>query len=207
MMPRPKTYDDALADRLRSLAADRIAQAGMDGLALRPLAAAAGTSTSAVYAMFTDKSGLVEAVLSDAFARFATDQAQIAVTDNPLEDMRLLGLHYRTWALANPALYDVMFSRGLTLTNPSIGDRAASGKTLEPLVLGIRRLMKAGIARSADAEQIARSVWASVHGFISLELAGEQCTDEQYAFHLDMVARGFVPPGSQPIAAAAPRPA
>lgn len=189
-------YDDALADRLRLLAAERIAESGMSSLALRPLAAAAGTSTSAVYAMFTDKGGLVNAVLNDAFARFGADQAQLGVTDDPLEDMRLLGQHYRTWALANPALYEVMFSSGLTLTNPANGDRVADDNTMKPLVDCVKRLMKTGVVSDGDADQTAHSVRASVHGFISLELAGEKHTNAEYAFHLDLVARAFVPPRS-----------
>lgn len=196
MMPRPKVYDDALADRLRLLAAQRIAEAGISSLALRPLAAAAGTSTSAVYAMFTDKRGLVNAVLNDAFARFGADQALLGVTDDPLEDMRMLGLQYRSWAVANPALYEVMFSSGLTLTNPASGDRVADDNTMKPLVDCVKRLMKAGVVLEGDARQIAHSVRASVHGFISLELAGEHHTDAEYAFHLDLVARGFIPPRS-----------
>ena len=64
-MARPSSYHEQLRIRLVAVTADTIARSGTDAVSLRRLAAAAGTSTNAIYALFGSKPGLVAAVVDD----------------------------------------------------------------------------------------------------------------------------------------------
>jgi AcrR family transcriptional regulator len=194
-VPRPKTYDDDLRQRLVNRAAKAIAEHGPGGLALRPVAAAEGTSTTAVYSMFGGRAGLIEAVGQTASQGFVTAQRAVPTTDDPYEDLFTLGRAYRAWATQNPALYQVLMSpRDPTLAqNGPMPQSAAAG----PLFDVVLRLIAAGTFPDVFPPRIAGTIWASVHGFVILELsgvfdvAGGAGLDALYAAHLESIRRGW----------------
>ena len=61
-----------------------------------------------VYNHFDGKEGLLNALVSDGFAEFAG--VVTAIDTDPAERLRNCGRNYRTFALANPNLYTLMFS-------------------------------------------------------------------------------------------------
>ncbi|MFN8191706.1 MAG: TetR/AcrR family transcriptional regulator [Nocardioidaceae bacterium] len=168
-MARPKTYDDRLRRTLIDTAAELIAAHGAEALALRPLAERCGTSTNAVYSLFGSKAGLVMAVIAEAATSFTEAQRSIVPTDDPLADLVGLGRAYRAWALAHPALYAVMFGDRVPLPDaPS----KAEEDSMEPLLSTVSRAMAAGQLRPGDPMVAATSIWAGIHGWVSLETAG-----------------------------------
>ena len=194
-MPRPKTYDDDLRRRLVCRAAEAIATHGPGGLALRPIAAAEGTSTTAVYSMFGGRAGLIAAVGQTASQGFVTAQRAVPVTDDPYEDLLTLGQGYRAWAIQNPALYQVMMSpRDPTLASDGPMPQSAAAGPLFDVVL---RLIAAGTFPDVFPPRIAGTIWASVHGFVMLELsgvfdvAGGAGLEVLYAAHLESIRRGW----------------
>ena len=194
-MPRPKTYDDDLRQRLVRRAAEDIAQHGPGGLALRPVAAAEGTSTTAVYSIFGGRAGLIAAVGQTASDGFVAAQRAVPITDDPYEDLINLGRAYRTWAIQNPALYQVLMSpRDATLIEDGPMPRSDAAAPLFEVVL---RLIAAGVFPNIFAPRIAGTIWASVHGFVMLELSGVfdigggEGLDVLYEAHLEAIRRGW----------------
>src|SRR6478735_1068755 len=112
-MARPVVHDDALRRRLLDTAASLIARDGAAGVSLRGLAAAAGTSTTAVYSLFGGKAELLSAVLDDGFASFAASQQEAAAGG-----LEALGRAYRAWALEHPVLNGLMFGGSLVSRVP-----------------------------------------------------------------------------------------
>lgn len=192
-------YDDDLRRRLVARAAEVMAQTGPSGLVLRPLAAAEGTSTTAVYTMFGDRAGLIDEVGRTAAQGFAAAQRAVPVTDDPYEDLIELGRAYRNWALAHRTLY-------LVLMTPSaprmyIDGPMPQSQTGEPLRDVIRRLVAARIFPDIDVHVMLGTIWSSVHGFVMLEFAGcyapatSDELDAMYEAHLVAIARGWRVPG------------
>lgn len=158
-MARPRSHDEAVRARLVEAAAEHIARGGPEGLSLRHTAQAAGTSTSAVYTLFGNRDGLVSAVREEAFTRFAQHLAAVERTADPGADLLGLGLAYRQFALAEPHFYRVMFDvapRRLSVEEPTFGVLRDAVARLSP----------------ADPTAAALTLWALVHGFVGLELAG-----------------------------------
>lgn len=189
-------YDDDLRRRLVSRAAEMLAENGAGGLALRQVAAAEGTSTTAIYSMFEDRAGLIREVGRTAADSFVDAQRAVPLTDDPFADLFNLGRAYRGWALANPALY-------LVLTAPAAPGQhhfdapLPESKAADPIREVIVRLIAARIFPSVDPNLVLGIVWASVHGFVVLEIAGffaptpQEHLDLMYEAQLDAIGRGW----------------
>ncbi|MGH4010143.1 MAG: TetR/AcrR family transcriptional regulator [Pseudonocardiaceae bacterium] len=171
-MPRPKLHDDALRGRLLDTAGEMVTSAGTDALSLRRLAAAAGTSTSAVYALFGGKPGLMRALFVEAFSRFGQYQHTVAPSEDPLADLLALGRAYRASAKADPHFYTVMFGSVMRGFAPTPQDMAHAEATFTPVLDAVRRAITAGLLRDENPALIATALWANVHGLVSLELGG-----------------------------------
>jgi AcrR family transcriptional regulator len=169
---RPKLHDEALRIRLLDTAAALLTSEGPDALSLRRLAAEAGTSTSAVYALFGGKPGILRGLFIEAFTRFGAHLDKVTPSDDPLADLLALGHAYRASALADPHLYAVMFASPVPGCEPAPQDYAHAEATFAPLLDRVRRAVVAGLLRDTDPGVIATALWANVHGLVSLELRG-----------------------------------
>ncbi|KGM02658.1 TetR/AcrR family transcriptional regulator [Cellulomonas cellasea] len=173
-MPRPRLHDDALRDRLLEVASAAISRGGVDALRVRDVAASAGTSASAVYALFGGRDELVRAVGDEAFRRFAAHLGRAGRTDDPATDLLSLGLAYRTSALTDPHFYRVMFEAArVGAQEPSQGP-ATAHPTFVVLRDAVDRVLGLTGAprREDDALEAAVQLWGLVHGLVGLELAG-----------------------------------
>ena len=171
-MALPKLHDDALRIRLLDTAGALLTSEGPDALSLRRLAAKAGTSTSAVYALFGGKPGILRELFIEAFTRFAVHLNTVTPSADPLADILALGHAYRASALADPHLYAVMFGSPVPGFEPAPEDYAHAEATFVPLLNAVQRAIAAGLLVQADAGIIATALWANVHGLVSLELRG-----------------------------------
>jgi AcrR family transcriptional regulator len=189
VMARPPLYDDALRERLVAAATAAVEERGQDALALRDVAAAAATSTSAVYSLFGGKQQLTAAVLDAAFASFG--DAQRAAAGGGL---RALGIAYRDWALAHPQLYRMMFSVDCP-PRPDDAEPDSSERAMEPLQEAIAAAQRAGTLSDVPLSVAATAIWGQVHGVVSLELAALGPAgldwDAAYAAVLDTVTRAW----------------
>ncbi|MGV8870917.1 MAG: TetR/AcrR family transcriptional regulator [Rhodococcus sp. (in: high G+C Gram-positive bacteria)] len=176
-MARPKIHDAELRTRLLEAAAETVAQHGVESLSLRKLAAAQGTSTTAIYSLFGGRAELLVALFSASFSSFGDAQHRVSVTGDPEVDLRELAASYRDWALRNPNLYAVMF--GGVLGAVDVADEAhLAASAMDPLRAAVTSAVASGVMRGASVELISHSFWAIVHGLVSLELAMPTTSDD-----------------------------
>lgn len=170
-MARPRIHDESLRVRLLARAGEIVSRGGVDALTLRGLAAAENTSTTAVYALFGGKPELLGALYGDAFTSFGAAQRAAMGGRDVLVDLRSLGAAYRSWALAHPALYAVMFGGSLAGFEPGPADREQALGTMGPLTETVARGVSEGLIK-ADPQVASLAIWGMVHGLVSLELTG-----------------------------------
>src|SRR5687767_9518288 len=110
--PLDLTHHDEVAQTLLKAASDVLAAEGATALTVRRIAAEAGVSTMNVYSRFGGKDGIVEHLFIEGFSRLR-DAQDVGVTDDPMDDLRRVGVGYRRFALDNPTYYAVMFERAI----------------------------------------------------------------------------------------------
>lgn len=194
-MARPRTYPDDLRDRLVAAATERLRHHAPEDMSLRQLAASVDTSTNAIYSMFGGKDELIGEVMARAKWVFISRQWEYANQSPSMDALTAMGMHYRAWALENPSLYRLMYSRTFDQhTSFSITD-----ESLDPLRTTLQRCMDAGIILPGNAEALAMSAWASLHGFVTLEMsvwndeAGRERAEDVFAMHMRRLVEGMAP--------------
>jgi AcrR family transcriptional regulator len=135
---------------------------GASALTVRNVADEAGCSTTGIYTHFGDKNGLVEAIFLDGARSFATAMAPAYQRG----DLTEAGRAYRRWALDNPTHYLVMFGRAVPDFEPSADTLTRAGATFQGLIDLVARV------GADEPEDAAYHLWATVHGYVMLELVG-----------------------------------
>lgn len=137
-------------------------------MTVRALAVSAGTSTAAVYSLFDGKDALVGEVRDRAVAGLFRDLSAVPESGDPLADLYALAVAYREWGREHRHLYTVLFG-GAQSFDPS--GEVGTADPVAPLVAAIDRATSASVL-DGDATSIALAVWVTLHGHVTLELAG-----------------------------------
>lgn len=165
--------------RLLESAAMLLDEAGPDALTARRLARATGTSTMAVYTHFGGMPALVKEIVVEGFKRLAEHVSDPPQTSDPIDDLLQMAFHYRANALENPHLYSVMFG-ATSLGGYSLApeERAVGLYTFVVLSEAVDRAMALGALRRDNPALVAQQLWAAMHGYVMLELAGLRLTSK-----------------------------
>ncbi len=167
----PTAREPALRDRLIEVTLDLLEEQGLEGLTLRRIARRAGVSHGAPRRHFRSLSDLLAEVaghgfqlLSEAVAKSA---AQLAPGVGPLARLRAGARAYVECAVAQPALFALMF-------RPELLD-AENGRyrehglgAFEQVVAQVRAAQDDGWHAQRETRVLAGSVWAALHGLATL---------------------------------------
>jgi AcrR family transcriptional regulator len=199
------TADTARAKRTRAVdveavlleAAHRILESeGVDALTVRRVAIEAGVAPMGIYHRFGGKDGLISALFNDGFEMLTNSMREVAIGD-ALDELRGGCRQYRAFALANPALYAVMFDRVVPGFAPSAESRDSCYRSFGVLVDCVRRAQAAGVVRDGDPVEFAQRIWAACHGAVSLELRQIGFMEDTAAYYDGLLAtllEGLSPP-------------
>ncbi|MEV5504736.1 TetR family transcriptional regulator, partial [Nonomuraea fuscirosea] len=126
-----------------------LAREGRDAVTTRAVAVAAGVQAPAIYRLFGDKEGLLEAVAEYGFTKFLASKRVDPDPPDPIEDLRAGWDLAVEFGLANPALYTLMYGEPSTFASP------AFQAGMEILKGRIRRLAAGGWLRVGEELAIA----------------------------------------------------
>jgi AcrR family transcriptional regulator len=167
---RPREHQETTAEALLDAAERTIAEAGVEALSLRDVAADAGTTTRAIYSLFGSKDGLLVGLGVRAFDVLRRELEMLPTTDRPANDLVDVALVFRRFALGHPALFSIAFHRADPAIWPRFRDAAREAlavlhRRFEPLeqagLLGGRGVAEAALQFSALCEGIA---WTELRG-------------------------------------------
>lgn len=146
-----------------------------DSLSLREVARNVGVTATSVYRHFPDKDALMTALAREGLARLA--QAQHAAADAADGDdaFAATGRAYIRFALANPALFRLIFASPILARDKGEG-------VAEPEAMAFLRQNAAAVANSGIDDPAARiqavHAWSLVHGLAMLMLDGQIPIDD-----------------------------
>ena len=206
--PRELARERTEAEILR-LACDQLATAGPAELSLRAIARELGIVSSAIYRYVRNRDELLTLLVIDSYNELgdAVDQATSAVADEDyLGRFLTLGRAVRTWALAEPARYALLYGTPVPGYDAP-GDRTTAPGTRVAFALAkiadeawrAGRLRESGQVASGAASTLAEDfarirdelelalppdyvqptlfVWSSLFGAVTFEVFGQYGTD------------------------------
>jgi AcrR family transcriptional regulator len=166
---------ERLAKRTRILDAARelFVTRGVEAVTLREIAQRIEYSTTAIYVHFKDKQDLIDQMCREDFTRFANALLATAAIAHPGERLAGLGRAYVEFALTMPRHYQLLF---MTRAGSAAKRTTPLGED-EPGVAGyllllrtVEECVRVKLFRPelTDAPALAQTIWASVHGLVSL---------------------------------------
>lgn len=163
---------DALRSMIFRAAADLLVEHGYADFSLRKLAARIGYSATTIYRYFRDKDELILAVIDESFAVFGKQlHAAVYGKSDPFDQLEALGRAYVKFGFEYPIHYRVMFMERCDvwekLSDAEMHDKLGS---YQLLVATVQRCIDSGRTPVTEAEGLACTLWAHMHGIVSLGL-------------------------------------
>jgi len=168
-------------EKILEAARELFIEKGFEGVSMRQIANKIEYTPTTIYGHFADKDELFMEVCHEDFAKLAGTFTKAARIADPVERLRRIGHIYTEFGLENPNHYRRMFMTQNPLAPEGITHLMGKGNPEEDayefLRATVTEAMQAGAFREdlQDVDLIAQTVWAGVHGVISLHLA--KCTD------------------------------
>lgn len=192
-------------DKILDAARELFISHGYEGVTMRKVAEKIEYSPTAIYVHFADKEDLFHQLCNEDFGRLAEVFQSSAMPLDPLERLREIGRLYVEFGLRYPNHYKLMFMTPHPLAELDDQDREIKGNPESDAYAFLRVTVQQAIAAGrireelADVDLICQTVWAAVHGVISLQIA--KCNDgwvdwrpmeERTSLMLDTILRGLV---------------
>lgn len=96
-------------ERIIEATATLLSEGGRDAVSTRTVCAAARVQAPAIYRLFGDMQGLLDAAGSFGLATYLAQKAALEDTDDPVEDLRVGWDLHVEFGLAQPAFYTLIF--------------------------------------------------------------------------------------------------
>jgi AcrR family transcriptional regulator len=139
-------------------------------ISLRQLARDVGVSPTAVYRHFPDKNALMTALADAGIEQMAAWQLAAAEAANDNDAFAATGRAYVRWALANPALFRLVFGQCNAVSETVFGHNAAARM--------LRDFASERTGTEAGTQRLMVQAWALVHGLAMLMLDGQLPRDD-----------------------------
>jgi AcrR family transcriptional regulator len=202
-----------IRDEIKQAALRQLAESGPAGLSVNAIGKELGVSGPALYRYFASRDDLLTELVIDAYIDLAaTLKAAIDATPNraPRARFEAFARAYRAWAIAQPHRYRLLYGPPLPgydahadrLVNASRGAMDLLVETL-PKDVEVARPTRALVSQAtawanrhhldADAAKaiVAMLTWSRLHGFVSLEIAGNYASmavDPNALFQIELAA-------------------
>ena len=192
-------------DRILDAARELFVAEGYEGVSMRRVAEKIEYSPTAIYLHFADKEELFRELCHQDYARLAAVFQSSVMSSDPIERLRQIGAIYVDFGTRHPNHYKFMFMTVHPPCEPDDEDREIMGNPEEDayafLKWAVQQAIDANCFRDeiGDAELISQTLWASVHGVISLNIAKGsdpwvdwRSLQERAELMLDVTLRGLV---------------
>jgi AcrR family transcriptional regulator len=164
-------------DKILDAARELFVTEGYEGVSMRKVAEKIEYSPTAIYVHFADKNELFRELCHQDYARLAEVFQSSMISTDPLERIRQIGAIYIDFGTRNPNHYKFMFMTPHPAHELDEVDREMKDNPEKDayafLKWAVQQAMDAGCFREdlEDVELISQTLWASVHGVISLKIA------------------------------------
>ena len=192
-------------DKILDAARELFISEGYEGVSMRKVAEKIEYSPTAIYVHFADKNELFHELCHQDYARLAEVFQSSAMLSDPIGRLKQIGAIYVDFGTRYPNHYKFMFMTPHPALGPHEDDEEIRGNPEEDayafLKWAVQQAIDAGCFHEElkDPEIISQTLWAAVHGVISLHIA--KCKDawvqwrplaERRQLMLDVTLRGMM---------------
>lgn len=168
------TDDGDLRRRILDTARHLLVREGYQNLSMRKIADAIGYSATSIYLYFDSKDALLHTLIHEGMMQLHRNLEATAREhpDSPVNRLRALCRCFIDFGLENPEYYEIMFQlrpERMERYPPEKYRRARSN--LDFFGQALEEGEEQGTLSVEDAEVTASTIWASLHGTVSLLLA------------------------------------
>ena len=191
--PLSKTEIENFRTTFCKAAYELYVQENYDAVTMRGVAKVLGCSPMMAYRYFENKEDVFASLRAIWFYRLAQALEAVPVTSSPVDYMRELGNAYAGFAHETPHAYRLLYMIPIDplQTYPEVVE--AHERTKRVLFGATRRLVVSGEIQG-DPVLLAHTLWASIHGLVSLELANQlnqgASFDELFPAMVDCIIEG-----------------
>jgi len=167
-----------MRNRIMDAAREMFAQSGYDAVTLRGVARKIQYSPATIYQYFPDKKSLILEICLADYASLTQALARCNEIENPMERLREMAWSYAEWGVTHPNHYRMFTQHLLQYNIEEIGE-AGFVRHLPPeedassfLLSCVEEALSAGMLkpRYTDGQLVAATMWAALHGIVSLEI-------------------------------------
>ena len=146
-------------------------EAGFENTSIRKVAERIEYSPGTIYVYFKDKDEILHELHHIAFDQLMAVMQQTEAHADPLDQLYAIGENYITFALQNPQLYELMFvlAAPMKAIHPDC-EWEEGFRTYQYFKEVVSRTLDAGRLKPVDPEVLCVTLWAAVHGLVTLYL-------------------------------------
>ncbi len=145
---------------------------GYEKTSIRNIADAIEYSPATIYLYYKDKNELLFALHEEAFLKMMEELGGVRSINDPFARLIEMGHRYIKYAVENPELYDLMFIMTAPMETLACRDEIWEDglKSFGLLKWVIQDCVTAGYFKNQDIEISAMTVWAYMHGLVTIYL-------------------------------------
>ncbi|HEV8657131.1 MAG TPA: TetR/AcrR family transcriptional regulator, partial [Thermoanaerobaculia bacterium] len=170
---------DEIREKILDAARDLLVGEGYDAVTMRRIAEKIEYSPTAIYFHFRDKEALLKRLCEHDFLSLPRQFLAIQEIADPIEKLKATGKAYLQFGIDCPHHYRLMF---MTPHPPITEHELEKNNPEEDAYAFLKAIVAQAIAAKRfkpeykDVDLVAQTVWAGVHGAVSLHIA--KCNDD-----------------------------
>lgn len=169
---RRARHKEELRQRILQAARDLIMRDGFEALTMRKIAEQVEYSPAAIYLHFKDRDEIAKQLSREGFAELFRALEPAGRNANPVDRVRHIAQAYVQFGMENPETYRLIFMEYKYLAVVFGGDSQESEDPTSRAAFDLLVNAAAELPFRVDAtpQQVAETLWAAVHGIVSLKL-------------------------------------
>lgn len=184
--------EKGLRHRILEAARHLLVQEGYQGLSMRRIGKMGGFSATTIYLYFENKDALFHALIDEGFGYLQErlEEATEPLDDDPVGQLKAICRSFVDFGLEHPEYYEIMF-----MLHPEHVERYPPEKyrrahsNIHYMIEALEGGKEAGDLVVEDPRVTASTIWASLHGIVSLLIAHRVDADIDRDVFIDTALR------------------
>ena len=178
---------EGLREEILDAARALFVKEGYESVSIRKIAEKIEYAPGTIYLYFRDKAEILDRICEETFAKLIVRMQAIEHdTSAPLDKLRRGLRTYIQFGLDNPNHYIVTFIQAKVSQQAHPVFETSGPKAFACLRRGVQECVDAGVLVSNDADELAQTLWAGIHGLTSVLIT---CTGVPFVEHNRLIDR------------------